>query len=81
LWAEKPWQYNAVTARGPCSLPTEFAMHPRILIAGLLLATGLSACGSKGPLVLPPPPDGQARPASNPNMPQPSYPQIQTQPQ
>lgn len=63
-------------------------MHPRYLLTGPLLALTLtlSACGSKGPLVLPPPADGQVRPApnsgTNPNMQYPSsYPQIQTQPQ
>lgn len=57
-------------------------MHPRYLIAGLL-ALMLTACGSKGPLVYPPPADGQARPApntgANPNMQSPSPSQIQPQ--
>lgn len=57
-------------------------MHPRYLIAGLLALT-LTACGSRGSLVLPPPVDGQARPApntgANPNMQSPSPSQIQPQ--
>ncbi len=57
-------------------------MHLRYLIAGLLALT-LTACGSRGSLVLPPPADGQARPApntgANPNMQSPSPSQIQPQ--
>ena len=57
-------------------------MHPRYLIAGLLALT-LTACGSKGPLVYPPPAHRHARPApntgANPNMQTPSPSQIQPQ--
>lgn len=47
-------------------------MTPRYLIAALLALT-LTACGSRGPLVYPPPADGQqpqSRPSggANPNM-------------
>ena len=67
------------------TMPSRQPSAGPLLALALICSLALTACGSKGPLVLPPAPDGQAKPGANPNTPAPSYPQpytqIQTYPQ